>query len=210
VLALSLRTIYVPKLMRAHGQMQATVPVNRRFWDRLTGFIGHCCALAHKLRQELATVERAGHSNTAMRQAQAVPVRHARDEVGRTAVTARSAGRLRGCRVWDYSRWHLRISASRETARSGGGTRCANSPSTLFLTAWHQRVMAATIPVALFHGLVGVVAKRWLHLAMPREKLALAARPMVGRIVRVYRYALQKHVKAPETSLEPRGLARTD
>jgi len=69
----SLHTMYVDKLMRGHGLMQAIARVNRVFKDKPGGLVVDYLGLAHELKQALAVyTESGGHGDTAIDQEKAV------------------------------------------------------------------------------------------------------------------------------------------
>lgn len=67
-----LHTMYVDKLMKAHGLMQAIARVNRVFRDKPGGLVVDYLGLAHQLQKAMADyTENGGKGETAIEQEQA-------------------------------------------------------------------------------------------------------------------------------------------
>ncbi len=183
----SLHTMYVDRLMRGHGLMQAIARVNRVFRDKPGVFVVDYLGLAHELKRALATYNESGSTGrTTLAQSEAVAVMLEKYDVCR--------GLFRG---FDNSGWSDGTPAERTSllpaaqehilARENGKQRrllAVRELSQAFALAGpHEEAIRTRDAAAFFQAVRSVLAKRAAGEARTEEELAMAIRQIVSRAV---------------------------
>ena len=183
----SLHTMYVDKLMRGHGLMQAIARVNRVFRDKPGGLVVDYLGVAHELKRALATYTESGDKGqTADDKEQAVRVMLEKYEVccglfhgfDRTAWTTGSpADRLN----------LLPAALEHVLAQDDGKTRCLKTVRELSqafaLAVPHPETVRIRDDVSLFQHVRAALSKRTGPGAKSDEELDHAVRQIVSRAV---------------------------
>jgi type I restriction enzyme, R subunit len=183
----SLHTMYVDKLMRGHGLMQAIARVNRVFKDKPGGLVVDYLGLADELKQALATyTEAGGTGETALDQAEAVAAMLAKYEVCR--------GLFHGFdwRSWVTGTPQDRLSllpAAQEhiLAQEDGKARLLRSVTELSqafaLAVPHAEALRIRDDVGFFQAVRAVLAKSTPGDRKTDEELDFAIRQIISRAV---------------------------
>lgn len=183
----SLHTMYLDKLMRSHGLMQAIARVNRVFRDKPGGLVVDYLGLAHELKSALATyTESGGSGRTAVDQDEAVALMLEKHDV--------CLGLFHG---FDWSKWTTGtpqerlglLPAAQEhiLALERGKDRCLRAVRELSLAfalaVPHEEALRIRDDLAFFQAVQSVLAKRAPGDARPEEDIDQAVRQIISRAV---------------------------
>ena len=183
----SLHTMYLDKLMRAHGLMQDIARVNRVFRDKPGGLVVDYLGLAHELKQALATyTESGGTGRTAIDQGEAVAVMEQKYEI--------CCDLFHG---FDWSAWKTGrpeerlalLPAAQEhiLARENGKNRLLQAVSRLSrafaLAVPHEKALAIRDDVAFFQAVRAALAKRSPAEQRTEEELDQTIQQIISRAI---------------------------